>query len=31
MQLGDVKSTYASTNKLEDWINYRPNTSLEKV
>ncbi len=30
MQLGDVKSTFADTNKLKEWINYQPNTSLEK-
>ena len=30
MQLGDVKSTYANTNKLKEWINYQPSTSLEK-
>ena len=30
MQLGDVKTTYACTNKLKEWIDYRPNTSLEK-
>ena len=30
MQQGDVKSTYADTSKLKEWINYKPNTSLEK-
>ena len=30
MQKGDVKSTYADTSKLKEWINYKPNTSLEK-
>ena len=24
MQPGDVESTYASTQNLEDWISYRP-------
>ena len=28
MQLGDVKSTYADTSKLENWINYKPQTSI---
>tara|TARA_Y100000589_G_scaffold313221_1_gene334344 strand:- start:24856 stop:25881 length:1026 start_codon:yes stop_codon:yes gene_type:complete len=28
MQLGDVKSTSADTSKLEDWINFKPNTSI---
>ena len=30
MQKGDVKSTYADTSKLKEWINYKPSTSLEK-
>ena len=30
MQLGDVKSTYSDTSKLEDWINYKPKISLEE-
>ena len=28
MQLGDVKSTYADSSLLEDWINYKPNTTI---
>ena len=28
MQLGDVKSTYADISLLENWINYKPNTSI---
>ena len=30
MQLGDVKSTYSDTSKLENWINYKPIISLEE-
>ena len=30
MQLGDVKSTFADCTKLERFINFKPNTSLEK-
>ena len=30
MQLGDVASTHADTALLEEWINYKPNTSIEK-
>ena len=29
MQLGDVKSTEASTSNLEKWINYKPKTAVE--
>lgn len=29
MQLGDVQSTAADTNKLEDWISFRPATPIE--
>ncbi len=29
-QLGDVVKTSADTSLIEDWINYRPSTSLEK-
>ncbi len=29
MQLGDVKSTEASTSNLQDWINYKPKTHVE--
>ena len=29
MQMGDVKSTSADTSALEDWINFKPNTSIE--
>ena len=28
MQPGDVKSTYADINKIKDWINFSPKTSL---
>ena len=28
LQDGDVISTSASINKIEEWIDYRPNTSL---
>tara|TARA_B100002019_G_scaffold256164_1_gene239352 strand:- start:870 stop:1889 length:1020 start_codon:yes stop_codon:yes gene_type:complete len=30
MQPGDVKETFANTESLEDLINFRPNTSIEK-
>ena len=30
MQLGDVASTHADTGLLEKWINYKPNTPIEK-
>jgi len=30
MQKGDVEATAANTSKLEDWINFRPNTSVEE-
>jgi len=30
MQPGDVESTYASTQNLEDWINYRPLVSIKE-
>ena len=30
IQPGDVPITYADTSKLEDWIGFKPNTSLEK-
>ena len=30
MQPGDVRATYANTNKLEKFINFRPNTSIEE-
>ena len=29
MQKGDVKATYADTTLLQNWINYKPNTSLK--
>ncbi len=29
MQLGDVKDTYADISKLDNWINFRPKTSIE--
>ena len=30
MQPGDVSSTSADTSKLEKWVNYKPNTSINK-
>lgn len=30
MQMGDVKDTEASTSKLENWIDFKPKTSLKK-
>ena len=30
MQPGDVEATYANTNSLESWINYKPNTSINE-
>ena len=30
MQLGDVKSTAASTSKLQEWINYVPNINISE-
>jgi UDP-glucuronate 4-epimerase len=30
MQPGDVKSTAADTTSLEDWVQFRPNTSVER-
>ena len=30
MQPGDVKATYADTQDLENWIDFKPNTSIEK-
>jgi len=30
MQPGDVEDTSADTSRLEDWINFKPNTSIEK-
>ena len=29
MQPGDVKATFADTSKLENWINFKPNTSIK--
>ena len=29
MQPGDIKSTYADTLLLENWINFKPGTSIE--
>ena len=29
MQIGDVASTFANTNKLEKWINYKPKVNIE--
>ncbi len=28
MQAGDVKATYADTDKLENWVNFKPQTNL---
>lgn len=30
MQIGDVKGTEANTSKLEEWIGFKPNTSLNE-
>ena len=30
MQPGDVSATSADTNLLEEWINFKPNTSINK-
>ena len=30
MQPGDVESTFADTNKLDEWIKYKPKTSIQK-
>ena len=30
MQKGDVKETFADTSTLEDWISYKPRTSIEE-
>ena len=30
MQNGDVQDTFANTKAIENWIGYKPNTSLEK-
>ena len=30
MQPGDVKQTFADTKKLEEWINYKPNTTIKE-
>ena len=30
MQPGDVESTYASTQSLEEWISYRPLVSIKE-
>ena len=29
MQPGDVKATEACTRKLDDWIGFKPNTSIK--
>ena len=29
IQPGDVKDTFADTSLLEEWINFRPTTSIE--
>ena len=30
LQPGDVENTHADTNKLEEWINFKPNTSIRE-
>ena len=30
MQPGDVKQTFADTTKLEEWINYKPSTTIKE-
>lgn len=30
MQAGDVKATYADTSKLQEWVNFKPKTSLKE-
>ena len=30
MQPGDVEQTYANTESLENWIKFKPNTSIEE-
>ena len=30
MQPGDVSSTSADTSKLEEWVDFKPNTSVDK-
>ena len=30
MQPGDVPETVSDTNKLEEWIDFKPNTSINK-
>ena len=30
LQKGDVKATIADTSSLENWINFKPNTSIEE-
>ena len=30
MQPGDVKQTFADTKKLEEWINYKPETTIKE-
>ena len=30
IQPGDVEATYANTDLLESWINYKPNTSINE-
>ena len=29
MQMGDVECTSADTKALEEWINFKPNTSID--
>ena len=30
MQPGDVETTFAETNSLEEWVNFKPNTSIDE-
>ena len=30
MQMGDVKSTSADTSALEEWVKFKPNTSIKE-
>ena len=30
MQPGDVEATFADTSKLEEWIDYKPRTSIKE-
>ena len=30
MQPGDVETTYAETNSLQEWVDFKPNTSIDE-